>query len=160
MNQGTLKGVKVAAELCLARGWKLAVAESCTGGLLGATITAVPGSSAWFAGGVIAYADGLKVGLLGVERGLLSSHGAVSEPVALAMALGARAATGADAAISITGVAGPGASERKPAGTVFIAVALPGRSVARRHLFPGDREEVREQAVDAALALFLSAAEE
>lgn len=152
--------VGILGELCLARGWRLAVAESCTGGLLGGALTASPGSSAWFVGGVIAYADGLKVGLLGVDRGLIAAHGAVSEPVARAMAQGARAATGADAAIAVTGVAGPGASGKKPPGTVFIAAALPGRTVARRYAFAGDRAEVRAQAVEAALALFLSAAEE
>jgi PncC family amidohydrolase len=147
-------------DVCLARNWRLAVAESCTGGLLGGAITAVPGSSAWFVGGVIAYADGLKVGLLGVERSLLAAHGAVSEPVARTMARGARAATGADAAISVTGVAGPGASAAKPAGTVFIAVSLPEREVARLFAFAGDRGAVRAQAVEAALALFLEASAE
>jgi nicotinamide-nucleotide amidase len=147
-------------EVCLARNWRLAVAESCTGGLLGGALTSVPGSSAWFVGGVIAYADGLKVGMLGVERSLLAAHGAVSEPVARTMARGARAATGADAAIAVTGVAGPGASSAKPAGTVFIAVSLPEREVARLCSFAGDRAAVRAQAVEAALALFLAAAAE
>jgi PncC family amidohydrolase len=147
-------------EICRARGWSLAVAESCTGGLLGGAITALPGSSAYFLGGVVAYADEVKTSLLGVDPRLLAKHGAVSEPVARAMAQGARAATGADAAMAVTGVAGPGASDKKPAGTVFIAVALPGRTAVRRFAFAGNRGAVREQAVDAALALFLLATAE
>ncbi len=147
-------------ETCRFRGWSLAVAESCTGGLLGGTLTAAPGSSDYFLGGVIAYADEVKTSLLGVDRRLLDEHGAVSEPAARAMAKGVIEALGADAALAVTGVAGPGASERKPAGTVFIAAVTPERELARRYAFTGGREEVRAQAVEAALALFLEAAGE
>ncbi|GAC1344843.1 MAG: hypothetical protein NVSMB29_18740 [Candidatus Dormibacteria bacterium] len=114
------------AELLLRRGWTVAVGESCTGGLLGAALTAAPGSSAYMCGGVIAYANELKVGLLGVDPALLDRHGAVSDQVARAMAQGARRAAGAEVGIAITGVAGPGASEAKPAGLIFIGVATPG----------------------------------
>jgi nicotinamide-nucleotide amidase len=106
------------------RGQTLAVAESCTGGGLGAALAAVPGASDVLLGGVIAYANSVKQGLLGVPAALLEAHGAVSDPVARAMAEGARSATGADWALAITGVAGPGGgSPEKPVGLVHIAVA-------------------------------------
>jgi nicotinamide-nucleotide amidase len=108
------------------RGQTLAVAESCTGGGLGAALAAVPGASDVLLGGVIAYANSVKEGLLGVPAALLEAHGAVSDPVAHAMAEGARRATGADWALAITGVAGPGGgSPEKPVGLVHIAVAGP-----------------------------------
>ena len=143
-------------ELCLRRGWKMAVAESCTGGLIGGRLTSVPGSSAYFEGGVIAYSNELKRALLHVSPGMLDAHGAVSDPVVRAMAMGAAAAAMADCAIAVTGVAGPdGGTEEKPVGTVWIGVALPTGTTSRRYRFAGDREEVREQTVDAALELFL-----
>jgi nicotinamide-nucleotide amidase len=109
-----------------ARGQTLAVAESCTGGGLGAALAAVPGASEVWLGGVIAYANAVKQELLGVPAALLEQHGAVSDPVAQAMAAGARRATGADWALAITGVAGPGGgSDAKPVGLVHIAVAGP-----------------------------------
>ncbi len=130
------------------RGLYLAVAESCTGGLLGATITAVPGSSGWFKGGIVAYANELKVALLGVSERTLELHGAVSTETALEMAEGARRATGADVAIAITGIAGPtGASPGKPVGTVFVAITDGERMKAERLLFQGSRREIREKAV-------------
>ena len=116
----------VVLELLRQRGQTLAVAESCTGGGLGAALAAVPGASEVFLGGVIAYANSVKQGLLGVPAALLEAHGAVSDPVAQAMAEGARRATGADWALAITGVAGPGGgSDEKPVGLVHLAVAGP-----------------------------------
>jgi nicotinamide-nucleotide amidase len=133
------------------RGWRLACAESCTGGMIGAQLTSVPGSSDVFVGGVVAYSNELKQSLLGVEPELLATHGAVSEAVAHAMAAGA-CRLGADCAIAVTGVAGPGGgSEAKPVGTVHIAVYTP---VTRHHLqrrFPGDRAFVRELAANVAI---------
>jgi PncC family amidohydrolase len=147
-------------ELCVRRGWKLAVAESCTGGLIGARLTSVPGSSACFEGGVIAYSNNLKMSLLAVPMGLIESEGAVSGLVAEAMAMGGAAAAMADCGIAVTGVAGPdGGTDEKPVGTVWVAVALPTGTTSRQYHFRGTRDEVREQAVNAALALFLETAE-
>lgn len=138
-----------------ARGQSLAVAESCTGGLLGAALTAVPGSSDIFVGGVIAYANQVKTALLGVDRELLEGVGAVSEEVALAMARGVRDLLGSGSAAAVTGVAGPGAEPGKPAGLVFAAVVDDrGERVQR---LDGDRgrEGNRAAAVRAALQLLL-----
>ncbi len=132
----------------------LAVAESCTGGLLAKRLTDRAGSSDFFLGGVIAYADAVKVRHLGVEERILAAHGAVSEPVALAMATGVAERFGADAGIGVTGVAGPGGgTAEKPVGTVWYAAAVGGDAVARRERFVGDREAVRERSAQAALAL-------
>lgn len=138
------------------RGWMCGTAESCTGGLVGAAITAVPGSSAWYRGGVISYANEVKMGLLGVGEAVLAGHGAVSEPVALAMAKGACRALGVHMAVAITGVAGPGGgTPEKPVGTVWIAWAFGeetgGASRACCFHFSGNREEVRLAARKAAL---------
>jgi len=133
---------------------RLAVAESCTGGLLGARLTEIPGSSDVFVGGVIAYDNALKVELLGVPNALLAEHGAVSEPVARAMAEGAVRRFGVSGAVSVTGVAGPGGgTAEKPVGTVWIACALDGTVDTRRSLFPGTRHEIRARAAQAALLL-------
>ena len=137
---------------CRAHGVKLGVAESCTGGLLGARLTAIPGSSDVVQGGVIAYAYELKTSLLGVATEMLNEHGAVSEPVARTMASGVRAASGVDAALAITGIAGPGGgTDTKPVGTVWIALDFRGAVEARRYNFIGDRAEVRLRATQAAL---------
>jgi PncC family amidohydrolase len=127
-----------ALDACAARGWKLGTAESCTGGLVGAWLTEIPGSSAVYAGGVVAYANALKTTLLDVSPQLLEMHGAVSEPVARAMAEGALQATDADLSVSITGVAGPGGgTASRPVGTVCFATARRGaRPGARAHGFP------------------------
>ena len=147
-------------ELCVERGWKLAVAESCTGGLIGGRLTSVPGSSAYFSGGVIAYSNDVKMSLLGVPMGLLESEGAVSGLVVEAMAMGVVMAAAADCGIAVTGVAGPdGGTADKPVGTVWVGIALPSGTTSRMYLFDGDREAVRAQTVDAALLLFLEAAE-
>jgi nicotinamide-nucleotide amidase len=131
---------------------KLAVAESCTGGLLGARLTEIPGSSDVFVGGVIAYDNRLKVELLDVSPTLIAEHGAVSEPVARAMATGVAARCGADAALSVTGIAGPGGgTPSKPVGTVWLGCSLNGEVEARRVLFTGSRHDIRARAAQAAL---------
>jgi nicotinamide-nucleotide amidase len=142
------------------RGLTLAAAESCTGGLLGGRITAVAGSSAWFLGGVVSYANAAKVRLLGVPARVLARHGAVSPECAAAMAEGARRALKADLGVSITGVAGPGGGTKdKPVGLVHLAVSGPGRRRASRRLeINGPREAVRSRAVTAALRLVFDAA--
>ena len=135
-----------------ARAWRLAVAESATGGLLGHLITEVPGCSAFFWGGVIAYANEVKTGLLGVQEASLERWGAVSVQVALEMAEGVRQATHAQVALSITGIAGPtGATETKPLGLYYIALAAPGERRCWRHHFPGNRHENNQRAAKAAL---------
>jgi len=138
-----------------AAGLRVAVAESCTGGLLGAALTASPGSSNYLRGGVIAYADDLKIALLDVAAAPLEAHGAVSAEVAVAMAEGVRHRLGADLGIAVTGVAGPSESERKPAGLIFVAVAGPGDAAPRVERLDRDhgRESNRAEAVRAALRL-------
>ncbi len=138
----------------------LAAAESCTGGLFGGAVTDVPGASAWFLGGVVAYSNASKVRDLGVPPALIDAHGAVSEEVALAMAEGAATRFGADIGVGITGIAGPGgAVPGKPVGTVCVAVAAGEVRLSNRHLLPGDREAVREQSVVRALEAVLAVAE-
>jgi len=133
---------------------RLALAESCTGGLLAETLTSVPGASAVFDLGVVAYADEMKSRMLQVPPGMLSRHGAVSEPVARALAEGARAAAGATWGIGITGIAGPsGGTEEKPVGTVFLALAGPSGTQGLQRLYRGDRDRVRRTAAHEALNL-------
>jgi PncC family amidohydrolase len=133
---------------------RLAVAESCTGGLVGGRLTEIPGSSDIFVGGVIAYDNAVKVEVLAVPQALLDEHGAVSEPVARAMALGAVARLGVEAAVSVTGIAGPGGgTPQKPVGTVWIAVTVKGVVQARRIQFIGSRHDIRARAAQAALHL-------
>ena len=133
-------------------------AESCTGGLIAAAITSVPGSSAWFHQAVVTYANEAKCELAGVPADTLHAHGAVSRATVRAMAEGVLERFGADVAIAVSGVAGPGGgSEDKPVGTVWVAVARTGHGCdARHHLFPGDRAEVRRRTVVAALRATLS----
>ncbi|HEY1585560.1 MAG TPA: competence/damage-inducible protein A [Polyangia bacterium] len=138
----------------VARKQTLAVAESCTGGMVGQLVTAIPGSSRWFLGGVIAYANSLKEHLLDVRAETLAAHGAVSEAAVLEMADGARARTGADWAIAVSGIAGPdGGTAEKPVGTVFVAVTSDGKREMRKLFWPTDRELVRQLAAHAALHL-------
>ena len=140
-------------DLLRERGWRFAAAESCTGGLLLQRLTDLPGSSDYVAGGVVAYSNEVKRDVLGVEPEMLERHGAVSEPVAAAMAEGVRSRTGADVCVAITGVAGPGGgTPAKPVGTVVIAVLVAGRPlIVRTSIFPGAREHVRFQSTQAAL---------
>ena len=138
------------------RGYDLAVAESCTGGGLAAAITDVPGSSIFFLGGVVSYANTAKEALLGVSTETLRDHGAVSEPTARAMAEAGRMRLGASVGISTTGVAGPeGGTVEKPVGLVYIGVATPSGTAVRRDVWPGDRAEVRAATVRAALEFAL-----
>lgn len=148
----------VVGEALRARDYRIAVAESCTGGLLLGRLTEVPGSSAWVNGGVVAYADAVKIDQLGVDAQLLRAHGAVSEPVALAMSHGVRARLHAEVGVAITGIAGPdGGTALKPVGTVVVAAVTPGADVVRTFLFPGDRRMVRVQSVNAALNMVRTA---
>jgi nicotinamide-nucleotide amidase len=144
---------EVVGDLLKARAYTIAAAESCTGGLFTSRLTDVPGSSAYVRAAIVAYAYEDKSSLLGVPPELIASHGAVSEPVAVAMAEGVRARTGADVAVAITGIAGPGGGmEQKPVGTVVIAVIVPGQPVyVRTYTFIGGRAQVKYQSTQAAL---------
>ena len=143
---------ELAGRLLRQAGWRMAVAESCTGGLLGARLTDVPGSSGWIDGGVIVYSNALKTVLADVPASLIAEHGAVSEPVALALAAGVRARCGTQVGIGITGIAGPdGGTDTKPVGTVFVALHTPAVVACRQSRFVGDRAFVRQQSVSAAL---------
>jgi len=131
---------------------RVATAESCTGGWIAKVLTDVPGSSQWFEGGVVTYSNGLKTSLLGVERGLIEAHGAVSEPVVRAMADGARSRLGVDVTVAVSGIAGPdGGTADKPVGTVWFAWATPLGTHAERRQLGGDRETVRRHTVAYAL---------
>ena len=137
-------------------GKTLATAESCTGGGIGAALTAVPGSSAVYKGGIISYTNQIKQNLLGVDPDLLTNRGAVSAPVAEAMARGARKALTADIAVSVTGLAGPGGDEfGNPVGRVYIGYADDNGIIHREFTFSGDRDAVRRQAAEGALKLIL-----
>ncbi len=138
-----------------ARGWMLATAESCTGGLIAATLTEIAGSSDVLDRGFVTYSNAAKTDMLGVRAPLIAEHGAVSDPVARAMAYGAIARSDADVAVSVTGIAGPGgATPGKPVGLVFIGTARRGSlATAERHLFDGDRQSVRLQSVHRAFDL-------
>ncbi|WP_145135841.1 CinA family protein [Roseomonas gilardii] len=143
-----------------ARGLTLATAESCTGGLIAAALTAIPGSSATVLAGFVTYSNEAKTAMLGVPAGVIASVGAVSEETARAMAEGALERSGADLAVSVTGIAGPGgAVPGKPVGTVWFGLARRGRPVrALRQVFPGDRTAVRAATVAEALRLLDEAA--
>ena len=147
--------VKSVMALLLERGWRLATAESCTGGLIAHWVTAIPGSSSVYAGGAVAYANEAKTALLGVPPALIERHGAVSAPVAEAMARGALERLGADVAVSTTGIAGPsGGTAEKPVGLVYIGVATrQGVCRAEACHFKGTRGEVQIAAGQAALEM-------
>jgi nicotinamide-nucleotide amidase len=144
---------EIVGDLLKTRGYTIAAAESCTGGLLTSRLTDVAGSSAYVRASVVAYAYEDKTSLLGVAKEMIETHGAVSEPVAIAMAEGIRQRTGADVAVAITGIAGPaGGTKTKPVGTVVIAVIVPGQPVyVRTYSFIGGRSMVKFQATQAAL---------
>ena len=151
-------GLEAAATECLAalreRGLTVVTAESCTGGLIAAALTAIAGASDVVHGGFVTYANAAKSGMLGVDPALIARVGAVSAAVAAAMAEGAREKTGADVAIAVTGIAGPGgATPGKPVGTVWFGMSGPASTHVETVLFGGDREEVRNQTVVHALGL-------
>lgn len=151
-GEGAADLAAVVLDRCRERSLTIATAESCTGGLIGARLTAVPGSSDVFVGGVVAYSNPVKESLLDVPAELISSNGAVSEEVARAMAAGARARLGTDVGIGITGIAGPGGgSTEKPVGTVWIAVQLAEETRTFGRVYIGDRGEVRSRSAQAAL---------
>ncbi|HYM71658.1 MAG TPA: nicotinamide-nucleotide amidohydrolase family protein [Stellaceae bacterium] len=140
--------------LCRARGWHAATAESCTGGLVAAALTAIAGSSDVVDRGFVTYSNEAKMDLLGVPAATLEAHGAVSAETALAMAQGAVARAGVDLAVSITGVAGPGGgSAEKPVGLVHFGVATRTGGRNEHRIFPGDRSEIRRRAMILALQL-------
>jgi PncC family amidohydrolase len=139
------------------RGFTVATAESCTGGLVAHLLTEIPGSSRYVRGGVVAYADDVKRTELAVPAEVLAAHGAVSAQVALAMAEGVRRRLGTDLGVGVTGVAGPdGGSDAKPVGLVYVAVAGIGPAEVRRCLWPGDRSENKRLSAAAALEMLLA----
>jgi PncC family amidohydrolase len=145
---------------CIASGLTVATAESCTGGLVAHLLTEVPGSSAYVRGGIVAYANDVKVAELGVPAATLEAHGAVSAQVAVAMAEGARRRLRADLGVGVTGVAGPdGGSEDKPVGLVYVAVAGLGTPEVRRYLWPGTRSENKRDSAVAAIEQLLARVE-
>ncbi len=147
-----LDAARRTAEVLLRNKTTLAAAESCTGGLIASTLTDVPGSSDWFLGGVVAYANSAKENILGVPAGVLAEYGAVSEQTVLAMASGARRAFGSGCSLAVSGVAGPGGgTPDKPVGTVWAAWETAERSFAKRFCFDGDRSAVKAATVNAVL---------
>jgi len=146
--------------ICLGRGLTVAVAESCTGGLIAAAITEVPGSSGYFLGGVVSYSDAAKTALLDVPAAMLQAHGAVSAQTARAMASGARARFGASLAASVTGIAGPdGGTTEKPVGLTYVGVVGEGSPDVHRYAWSGDRVSNRLEGARAVLELLIARAE-
>jgi PncC family amidohydrolase len=146
--------------VCLGRLLTVATAESCTGGLVADAITEVAGSSGYFRGAIVAYADEAKVALLGVPAATIAAHGAVSAQVAVAMALGARERLSVDLAAAVTGIAGPaGGTTTKPVGLTYVAVSGPTGTEVRRHAWTGDRGANKRASATAVLELLLEAAE-
>jgi PncC family amidohydrolase len=154
MPEGRL--AKQIGTLLRQRGWTLALAESCTGGLLGHYVTNIPGSSAYFLGGVVAYANAVKVNVLGVDLHSLQQDGAVSEAVARQLARGVRRLLGADLGVAITGIAGPsGATDEKPLGLTYLALATETCERCERHVWPHDRRGNKKAAAQRALEMVL-----
>jgi nicotinamide-nucleotide amidase len=146
--------------ICLGRGVTVALAESCTGGLVAATVTSVPGSSGYFLGGVVSYSNSAKEAFLDVPAAALAAHGAVSAQVAKAMAVGAQARFASTLAVGVTGIAGPdGGSDEKPVGLTYVALAKGDAADVRRFAFGGDRAANREAGTRAALEWLIEAAE-
>lgn len=153
-SEGGGPNLPPAALLLLERGWSLAVAESCTGGLIMKQLTDSPGSSRYLAGGVVAYADAVKVALLDVAPATLESFGAVSREVAMEMAAGVAARLGTETGLAVTGIAGPGGgAEEKPVGTVWFGCTVQGRTVAEGVHLDGGREAIRAASAEVALDL-------
>lgn len=157
LPNGVTALVRRIAACCLERGIKVGVAESCTGGRVAAALTDVPGASRWFKGGVVSYSEDVKTAVLGVPAETLTRHGAVSAETAEAMASNARRVLDVDAAVSITGLAGPDGDGVHEVGTVFVGVALSTGVEAVEYHFSGNRAEVRTQACVAALDALLAA---
>ncbi len=156
MSAATLPLVEQLAARLLARRWLLATAESCTGGLIAGACTDLSGSSNWFERGFVSYSNAAKTELLGVPAALIEQHGAVSEPVARAMAAGALRHSTAHVAVAVTGVAGPtGGTTDKPVGLVWFGFALPDRVLTEQMNFAGDRATVRAATVHHALSRLL-----
>jgi PncC family amidohydrolase len=146
----------IVGDLLRQRGWRLAVAESCTGGLIGHRLTNIAGSSTYYLGSITAYAYEAKVRLLGVQWALLEEHGAVSEPVALEMARGARRALAADVGLSVSGIAGPGGgTEDKPIGLTCFGLSTPHHEQTWEYIWHGDRIQNKEQSAEKALSLLV-----
>ena len=146
----------LAGEMLRQRGLRLATAESCTGGLIGHRLTNIPGSSDYYLGGIIAYANETKVRLLGVRRETLKKHGAVSKETVLEMARGVRHALTADIGVAVSGIAGPGGgAPEKPVGLVWLSLSAPGFDQAWSCLFPGERIQIKEAAAEQALHLLV-----
>jgi len=144
--------------LCGEAGWTFGTAESCTGGLIGGAVTAAPGVSEFYKGGIVSYSNEIKERVLGVDGATLATVGAVSRECAGQMAQGARRVLDVDFSVAVTGIAGPGgATPDKPVGLVYIATASPGGVDVTRNLFKGDRDAVRAATVQAALAQLLAA---
>lgn len=156
MIDGLVAIVQQSGTVLQARGWMVATAESCTGGLVGHLLTELPGSSSYYQGGVIAYSNEAKRDLLGVPQEMLQTSGAVSEATARAMAEGVRARFDCAVGLSTTGIAGPGgATDTKPVGLVFVAVATPTLTICQRFVFDGDRAANKQESALAALRLLL-----
>ncbi len=157
MNDDLIIAASAVLDAARAAGMKIATAESCTGGLIAASLTEIPGSSDVFERGFVTYSNEAKTEMLGVPAGLIAAPGAVSEPTARAMAKGALAHSRADIAVAVTGIAGPdGGSPEKPVGLVFIGAAGKGNpTVVERHIFPGDRAEIRRATAMRALEIML-----
>jgi len=152
MDEQLMREIERLGQTLVARGQWLCTAESCTGGLIAATLTDVSGSSQWFRGAVVAYANEVKEALLQVPREALVAHGAVSEPVVLAMAPGASMALGAQCSVAVSGIAGPtGGTPDKPVGTVWMAWSVDGAVDAELKHFSGDRAAVKAATVRAAV---------
>jgi PncC family amidohydrolase len=139
------------------RGWHLAVAESCTGGLVGHRITNVPGSSDYFLGGIISYSNEAKMRLLGVHPKTLQEYGAVSRETVIEMARGARRQLGAEVAIAVSGIAGPGGgTSEKPVGLIWIGLSAHNGDEAWRFIWQGNRQQIKEQSAEKALELLIN----